>query len=436
MAPRKTPKTAEKVDGVCTPPKFVVLRHPALGAGAESVLLRIPAYSESQTVKGYVPYDLLWLAGVIMSGNRTDGYLTTGTAPNANIVEPGSCLQPGDFYFHVGNRDSSEPERWGLLRGMQQWKLEEDMIPQAWKEAAPWYGRAAGHIPSTCMISGASDKVQLAHLVPAALHQWFLAQEILQHASNNRVTRGLETRNSSNMVRLYAPLHSMLDDGSWTFFPFQDADAPGSWRFHSLWLRRNDVMANWHHFRPVRGGCEEVTPHAMLARFANNVFMCMQTDHFGLDKERYLRDDDGVDRMTSYEEIEDWLQKNRMSTDPKRRSKSGSPTKRTRSEAQEEDTVDVMDEEAWRYGTKSGISRSMSDSGISIHSGWDSEENCDDDGLARSEMDGRIKRRGRPSYTSYTGGRRKRARDVGTSGILGSIEQVDKDKRSLKRAKR
>ena len=436
MAPRKTPKTAEKVDGVCTPPKFVVLRHPALGTGVESVLLRLPAYSESQTVKGYVPYDLLWLAGVIISGNRTDGYLATGVAPDANVVEPGRCLQPGDYYFHVGNRDSTEPERWGVLRGIQQWELEEDKIPQAWKEAAPWYGRAAGHIPSTCIISGANEKIQLAHLVPAALHQRFLKQEILQHASNNRVTRGLETRNSSNMVRLYAPLHSMLDDGSWTFFPFEDADAPGSWRFHSLWLRRNDIMANWHHFRPVRGGCEEVTPHAMIAKFANNVFMCMQADFFALDKERYLRDDDKTDRMTSYDEIEEWLQKNRMSTDPKRRSKSRSPTKRSRSEAQEEDAVDVMDEEAWRYGTKSKMSQPTSDSGISIQSEWEADGDSGDDKLASREMPGRMERRGRPSYACHTGVERKQARDVGTLEVRRSIEQADENKRTPKRAKR
>lgn len=120
----------------------------------------------------------------------------------------------------MGDRDATKAEYWALLRGIQQWKLTDEIIPQGWKEAARWRLPEAGQLPNACIITGADDKVQLAHLVPAALHAWLVAQGILQHAQNNRVTRGLETRNASNMVRLYAPLHSMLDDGSWTFCRF------------------------------------------------------------------------------------------------------------------------------------------------------------------------------------------------------------------------
>jgi hypothetical protein len=36
----------------------------------------------------------------------------------------------------------------------------------------------------------------------------------------------------------------MLDNGSWAFFPFVDADSPETWWSYSIWFRRNDIMAN------------------------------------------------------------------------------------------------------------------------------------------------------------------------------------------------
>jgi hypothetical protein len=125
---------------------------------------------------------MLWLARVVLSDNRTDGYLTRGTAPNEQVVDAGTCLRPGDYYFHVGRHDATEPEHYTLLREIQQWKLLDEIVPHAWKDAARWRRREAGHLPNACIISGADEKVQLAHLVPAALHTWLVAQGIFQYA--------------------------------------------------------------------------------------------------------------------------------------------------------------------------------------------------------------------------------------------------------------
>ena len=435
MAPRKTHKTIEKVEGVYTPPEFVILRHPAQGTGVESVLFRVPAYSESGTVKGYVPYELLWLAGVIISDNRTEGYLTRGTAPNEQIVDPGTCLRPGNYYFQVGSRDATEPENYALLRGIQQWKLKEEMIPQAWKDAASWVGREVSHRENTCIVTGANDKVQSAHLVPAALHQWLLAQEMLQHAINSRVIRGRETLNSSNMVRLYAPLHAMLDDGSWVFFPFPETSEGGRWRYHCVWVRRNDTMANWYHCRPVRGGCEDVTEHAMIARFAYNVFMCMQTDHLALDRDRYLRNDEGTNQVTSHDEVDEWLEENRTSTDPKRRSKSRSPTKpkRSWSTTQQDPVEEGSNEKVW------SSDRSSTSSTASRTSLWDQYNDEEDAEGGHLKADGKIGWFGRGAERTDCGGSSKengkRGWDESDDMVVASVEQIDDQARVTKRIK-
>lgn len=225
--------------------------------------------------------------------------------------------------------------------------------------------------------------------------------------------------------------------------PFPDAERPGKWHYYSVWLRRDDIMANWYHFRPVRGGCEQVTAHTLLARFANNIFLCMQTDHFGLEKERYLWDDDGEARMTSMEEIDEWLRKNRESTDPKRRSKSSSPTKRTRSEALDEgdELVDeVVDEEERRFGKESWISTGTVDSGIGVQAESDLEgESPEDDNYDDSLGCCRDERRSR--FEGLKGGGLKEngclssKRSRGQSGTIihPSIEKCCENDRQAKK---
>jgi hypothetical protein len=159
------------------------------------------------------------------------------------------------------------------------------------------------------------------------------------HAGTSGVTRatstiGQEMLVPGNLIPLSDGLHRMWDNDFFCLFPLKTSD--GQWRLHCLFMLPLQKMVRIHHRCPLRGGLADVSAACAWGRFVFSVCRKYETTFLAKRARRRLG---GSTTTAQWIEAEQILQQRQgwiRNTSPTKKSRSGSPRKRDRSQSRDD----------------------------------------------------------------------------------------------------
>jgi len=331
--PHRLPKTG---DGVSAPKDLVHLHHPGYLDANQSVLFTLPTCSINIAKQPCAEYWLAWQGCYALAIERK-GFFTLQPQRSSERVAHGKGLIAGHYWYHLDAEEKEEP--YATLQSFRTWRYNPDSMPPNWSHAIPWEGEQDDdQREGDCCVTG-EDFTQKAHLIPKTEWEWWIENGMSDHAGTSGVTRatatiGQEMLVPGNLIPLSDGLHRMWDNDFFCLFPLKALD--GRWRLHCLFMLPLQKMVRIHHRRPVRGGMSDVSAGCAWARFVFSVCHKYETTFLAKRTRRKLG---GSTITAQWMEAEQILQQRQgwiRNTSPAKKSRSGSPRKRDRSQSRDD----------------------------------------------------------------------------------------------------
>ena len=336
VAARPAHRLPKLGDGVSAPTLLVHLHHPGYRDTNQSILFTLPTCSINSEEQPCADYWLAWQGCYALAIERK-GFFTTRPQRNSTKVAHGQGLVEGHYWYHLDNQDEQDP--YATLQSFRSWQYNPDTMPISWSHAIPGNGEQEDdQRDGDCCMTG-EDFTQRAHLIPKTEWEWWADNNMSDYAGTSGVTRatatiGQEMLVPGNLISLSDGLHRLWDYGFFCLFPLKMPD--GQWRLHSLFILPLQKMVRLHHRRPLRGGLADVSPACAWARFVFSVCRKYETTFLAKRVSRKLggslEEAQWLDAEQISKQRQDWVR----NTSPTKRSKSGSPRKRDRSQSRED----------------------------------------------------------------------------------------------------
>ncbi|KAL8711531.1 MAG: hypothetical protein Q9225_007096 [Loekoesia sp. 1 TL-2023] len=318
-------------DVSANPKHRVLILHPGY-TEAQATLLSLAAFDRAA---GGLHFDTARIACGIIAGNRWDGFFTKdaeGKELAVSDTEEG-ILPVGDYYFHLP--DFSD-KRYPIVPTFHHWDFPHDNLPPSWTATTldssssrpPLFSRSDSSIAlyvrdeGACRMSLHTEACEKAHLCPVSENEWFSAQLMHKYAEDSRSTGETAIYDVNNMVLLRADLHKSFDDRKFVFIP-----KARQFVVHMLCPSR-ELTAFYHNSRlhPL----DSVPREYLFTRLAWALFPLLE-GFLQANKDRLIISAScrGQPYVATAKECR------LMTSSGKARSRNNSPTKRTRSNAQD-----------------------------------------------------------------------------------------------------
>ncbi|KAH6510836.1 hypothetical protein HBI81_252900 [Parastagonospora nodorum] len=225
-------------------------------------------------------------ACAIIAGNRFNGWLSTSRNPDEarnTRVDADSTLVARSYYYHLDrDEDIDGPEGpYRIVPNFREWRFPHAQTPAHWVQLSENATSAESTFPpsnltlalqmrdGTCRISGYREELQVAHIVPQAELDWWMANSMSQY--NRSSTSGLD--DTGNAMFLQASLHIAFDRPRFVFVPKPSGDDGGM----RLVLHLLEASAEFEH---LYHNCElhqsDVGIETLFARFAWTLFPLLE----------------------------------------------------------------------------------------------------------------------------------------------------------------
>jgi hypothetical protein len=221
-------------------------------------------------------------ACAIIAGNRFNGWLSTLRNPDEardTRVDAGSTLMVRSYYYHLDrDEDIDGPDGpYRIVPNFREWRFPHAQIPAHWVQLSENATSAESTFPpsnltlalqmrdGTCRISGYREELQVAHIVPQAELDWWMANSMSQY--NRSSTGGLD--DTGNAMFLQASLHIAFDRPRFVFVPKPSGDN-GGMRLVLHLLEASAEFEHLYHNRELHQS--DVGIETLFARFAWTLF--------------------------------------------------------------------------------------------------------------------------------------------------------------------
>lgn len=184
---------------------LVHLHHPGYPDDNQSTLFTLPTCSI--TTKGHpcAEYMLAWQGCHALAICRP-GFLTQSRSRASEKWPNNRVLTAGHYWYHLD--DETPGDLYATLKSFREWQYRPEEMPHIWPESLPWRGHEdEDHEDSDCCITGQDGGVETAHLVPKTEWQWWVENNMTDHAATSGRPRVTEARNQwtnvpGNLIRL------------------------------------------------------------------------------------------------------------------------------------------------------------------------------------------------------------------------------------------
>lgn len=255
--------------------KNVRIHHPAYPPGA-TLLLGFPGLDSSS---GGIDFNFVHTACAIVADNRFDGYLSLQSLGDAQPLERTSTLNAGDYYFHVpppttssSDEHDRQPHLYPVVASFRCWTFPDanlwtGCVGELWASSISM--SRCSHNPSACVLTGHTNAVDDAHIIPSGEGQWLLNNDMGEYISESPSGDGNSLIDDRvNMVTLRADIHRLWDSKDLTFVPKRVGK---SVCMYAHCKSPDEQLVELYHNRPLLN-LAEMSPECFFARFAWSLF--------------------------------------------------------------------------------------------------------------------------------------------------------------------
>ncbi|KAL8712901.1 MAG: hypothetical protein Q9225_006863, partial [Loekoesia sp. 1 TL-2023] len=253
----------------------IAIKHPGYSKDDHPLLL-FTGFDCSRGIAG-MHHGTILAACALISG-RNDGFLTDMPGGPSLELDLDDIVQDGLYYYTVPNDN-----KYAIYPSFQYWRFPHRNLPQGWtvpprirpaKTAAPSQSgltRAVLDRDGCCLLSGAKDVRERAHLCPQRETDWFRTNAMTQYNKSYNKSLACTTDDMSNMVSLRKDIHTAFDRERL----FAIVAKEGSWLVHFL-DGSEDLCPRYHNMKANLS--DDIAPEHLLTRFAWAIFPRLQ--HF------------------------------------------------------------------------------------------------------------------------------------------------------------
>ncbi|KAK3625372.1 hypothetical protein LTR56_020457 [Elasticomyces elasticus] len=349
VVPRPAHTIPKNGDGVTAPSDLVHLHHPGYNDQDDSLLFTLPTCSVNTAGQPCVEFLVAW-QGCYALAMEQRGFFTMQRERTSDRVPEEQGLMKGHYWYHT--EDHREGDLYATLCDFRSWRFNPERMPSNWLAAVPWRGvEDDDQEEGDCAITGEDGAVQKAHLVEKTEWQWWVENNMMDHAAISGAARsseviGNETTVPGNLIVLSDGLHRLWDRNFFCLFPLRVA--AGTWRLHCLFLQPLEKAVRKHHQRPIRGGLRHCSAACAWSRFVSSICRKYEATFLSKPVKRYLGGSKAAAKWVHGDVILQRRQDKVRNTSPRKKSRSGSPQKRQGSPTQ-----------ADRLGALEGASEAM-----------------------------------------------------------------------------
>ncbi|EGP82353.1 uncharacterized protein MYCGRDRAFT_111745 [Zymoseptoria tritici IPO323] len=317
-----------------------------------------------------IQYQLVHAACAIVAGNRFDGVISRQKDwdnDHSLPLDPAALLPTGDYYFHVPNErqpllGTENPvlnlnPPYPVVPNFRSWSFPTDQFRdspalRAWTSTtiapASDGDQSAKERDVSCRLTHHHECVQMAHIVPTTEAHWFMSND-MGRMSVKDGKDAIEIGNE-NLILLRADVHTIWDRSDFSIVPKMDTTSVGKWAVHVHKL--SGELHYLYHNRPMQS-LKGINGELLFARFAYDIFPKLR-GFLQRGVKRCLLVS-GESKSYKAEDCETFCehQGRHRSTSP-RKSKSGSPAKRPRTDDDEHQERDKRETD--RVGSENGDS--------------------------------------------------------------------------------
>ncbi|KAJ7433551.1 hypothetical protein FB451DRAFT_319417 [Mycena latifolia] len=274
--PPKAPKLRPAIDNIPeVEPKSINIYHP--GYNPPRLILKLfvsplnPEENLPDSTNYGLPCDLVLDACYILANNNAGTLRLLG----GQSTFPKGMLPPGDYTFSMTGQGRAY--RYPLCRKFSRWTPLSSGAPPAWKfdkrvngdneirriKASSVSVLVKDH-DKACLITGETDRLDCAHLVPSSEARWFTKHHFSQLAGDMRF---FTVNSPNNQLTLRADISARgIDKGHFCFYPYEK-------NWVAFWMGDGSLqLALEHNFRVVSLP-QRLRAAYLFARFAWNVFL-------------------------------------------------------------------------------------------------------------------------------------------------------------------
>ena len=225
-------------------------------------------------------------ACAIIAGNRFNGWLSTSRNPDEahnTRVDAGSTLVARSYYYHLDRDEEIDgpdgPYR--IVPNFREWRFPHGQIPTHWEQLPENPTSQESTVTrsnltlalkvrdGTCRISGYTEELQVAHIVPQAELDWWMANSMSQY--NRSLTSSMD--DTGNAMLLQASLHIAFDRPRFVFVPKPSGD-DSEMRLVLHLLEPSAEFEHLYHNRELHPS--DVGVEMLFARFAWTLFPLLE----------------------------------------------------------------------------------------------------------------------------------------------------------------
>ncbi|KIW14258.1 hypothetical protein PV08_07040 [Exophiala spinifera] len=310
---------ARGVDG-----NLIRIRHPCYPDETCDTLLNFWSPAHHETVR---------IACAIVASNAwEEGYLSTDRDGNDPLDRnPEIALRSASYYFHAAQPINGTAVDYPVVPNFEHWPYPST-LPSYWTEISLFPQTAQPPIESHyCRLTQCDYSVENAHLVPAAEREWFDKNSMCDYTDSTAID---EMKHPNNTVRFRSDIHTVFDAKRFAIVPVGRRLV--AYCFHA---QPGSHIERLHH--RVELHRLQNPPQLLLARFAYTVFEGLRA-FLNRRVERMLQLRLGNSLVVEKCDAEKCQQSFRA-TASQGKSRSVSPKKRSRSQADEETDIESSD---------------------------------------------------------------------------------------------
>ncbi|KAL8728303.1 MAG: hypothetical protein Q9181_005386 [Wetmoreana brouardii] len=327
----------------------VTICHPGYRDAADDLI----SFAAFDGPRGGLFYDTALIACGIITANHWDGWFSKDIK-GEEIISRAACegvLPPGLYYFQLPTLNH---QPYPVVPTFRHWQFPHQNLPPSWTCTS--YTPGSFQIPTgarsditlqlffrdngKCRMSHHEEGCEKAHLCPTEENEWFHRQRMERYIRGMGKTGDLAVDDVNNRVLLRADLHKTFDDNKFVFVP-----KDGDFVVHML-EPSSELTATYHNSRlhPL----DFVPREYLFARFAWALFPFIE-GFLQAGKDRWIlpTNHTQADLISAAECKAMGSKKESRSRSP---TKNNSPTKRARTEPNEDELEIEEDHLSHRRG--------------------------------------------------------------------------------------
>ncbi|KAI6350689.1 hypothetical protein MCOR25_010472 [Pyricularia grisea] len=271
LAPLKPPQTTIKS------PFRIHFRHPAYPDNAPPLLALF-------TINGVLDYDLALVCCYILAAVNWDkGYLAVKQQSSLfkKVQRPSDGLLCGREYFFC-LEDVAVSEKYPIVHSFHNWRFPHNNLPPQWARLdVPEYrppqllkGPSVIMVrDGSCRISGFTNAVELAHLIPVKEKEWFTSNGMSRYCRHTTSIHQIMS-DDRNILLLRSDLHHLFKTRRIALVPKlvdMDTSLPPQLLGHILEPRASTQLIPLYHNRFLQH-VQGLSKEFLFARFAWSLF--------------------------------------------------------------------------------------------------------------------------------------------------------------------